>query len=492
MNTIGSSESLSRKKSHPLVLVLVLTGALLCWAQAGCGDPSLRSDWYGCSVDAGLGCPAGMVCLTVPDGGGEQRCYTVDPSCGPETCLGCCDPSDECQAGDQDQLCGKNGAACEDCTSETDGFCSGQTCQSSDCIDNDNDGRGEDCTLGPDACDGDSYNWTASGCANCTDVDGDGYGTDCDLAEDPCDDDEHNWTVGGCTGCTDVDGDGYGTDCDLGEDCDDGALGITVGCQTNGCPEGWAYIPTGNFEMGCDGVDTENHCRYDEEPIHTVTLNAYCLEVTEVSVAAYRACQEAGVCTGTPTEEGESFNWSASPESREAHPINGINWLESRQYCQLWLGGDLPTEAQWEKGARGDEGTRKYPWGGSSEPEPDCSRCNFDVNDSDFGFGCDPTTTPYTWEVGHLTGTEGDSPYGLKDMTGNVFEWVQDLYQSLYYGSCESGCTDPLNDNPDPNTRVIRGGAFSKVAFELRLMTRDHRFETFQADDIGFRCRRTP
>ncbi len=529
-STIGSSEtrSLSRKRGHPLVLVV--TGVLLCWAQAGCGDPRLRSDWYGCSEDAGLGCPVGMVCLTVPDGGGEQRCYDKEPSCGPGSCPGgCCDPNDECREGDQDQLCGNDGAACEDCTSTAGGFCSGQTCQSSACVDSDGDGYGVDCTLGPDACDGDDDNWTASGCASCTDVDGDGVrgtgcdsaedacdgdehnwtvggcasctdvdgdgvrGTGCDSAEDACDDDEHNWTVGGCTGCMDTDGDGYGTDCDLGPDCDDGAPGIAGECQANGCPEGWAHIPAGELEMGCNDGELDGTCQINEQPRHTVTLTAYCLEVTEVSVEAYRACKAAGVCTGTPTptDDNEYCNWSASPGSREAHPINGITWSESTEYCQSWLGGDLPTEAQWEKGARGGSGdTRKYPWGAS--PEPDCTRCNFDENGSAVGYGCNTTTPPYTWEVGHLTGPAGDSPYGLKDMTGNVLEWVQDWYRSDFYSSCPSGCTNPLNTDSASGNRVLRGGGFNYTANDLRVVTRKSRVPTLRNNYIGFRCRRTP
>ena len=286
------------------------------------------------------------------------------------------------------------------------------------------------------------------------------------------------------TCCQDSDGDGWGANCDLGADCDDAVLGITGACQANGCPQGWAYIPAGDFEMGCNAGELDGTCRTEEQPRHTVTMTAYCMEVTEVSVAAYRACKVAGVCTGTPWPSGGVYNWTATPGAREAHPINGITWDESRQYCQAWLGGDLPSEAQWEKAARGGPGdTRKYPWGAT--PEPDCTRAN-----GYFGSRCN-TTVPYTWPVGNLTTTAGDSPYGLKDMSGNVWEWVQDYYSGTFYQQCTSGCTDPLNTVSAAN-RAIRGGSYGDDATNLRVVGRNDVGPTHRDALLGFRCRRTP
>ncbi|MFC1482271.1 formylglycine-generating enzyme family protein, partial [Myxococcota bacterium] len=157
------------------------------------------------------------------------------------------------------------------------------------------------------------------------------------------------------TNCEDGDGDGYGAGCFLGEDCDDSASGIVGPCQPNGCPQGWILVAAGDFWMGCNEGELDGTCRTEEQPRHQVTLSAYCIEETEVSVGAYRECHDAGVCTGTPTETVSDpwCNWSAGAGPLENHPINCINFAESQEYCQAWLGGDLPTEAEWEKSARG-------------------------------------------------------------------------------------------------------------------------------------------
>jgi len=412
-----------------------------------------------------------------------------------------------------------------------------QSCEldvSACCQDDDGDGYGENCTQGPDACDGDAGNWTASGCASCSDEDGDGYrGTGCDASEDACDDDPSNWTASGCASCSDEDGDGYrGTDCDVPEDaceadadnwtasgctncvdadgdgylgplcdtvqdCDDAAPGITGVCQANGCPQGWVYIPAGAFEMGCDSSDACWAGQGDESPRHTVTLGAYCIQLTEVSVGAFRACKDDSVCTGTPDEESSNpwCNWSATviTPSREDHPINCIDWTESQEYCQQWLGGDLPTEAEWEKAARGTD-QRVYPWGNIAPT--DCSLCNWDFSTADAGIGCQTVSSgegPGTWEAGYLTNPDGDSYYGLKDMAGNVWEWTRDWYQSDFYGQCSGGCTDPLNTNSASGERVRRGGSFIQPnAIYMRVLHRLSSTPSNRNYSIGFRCRRAP
>ncbi|MDY0002444.1 MAG: SUMF1/EgtB/PvdO family nonheme iron enzyme [Polyangia bacterium] len=283
--------------------------------------------------------------------------------------------------------------------------------------------------------------------------------------------------------CQDQDEDGFGEHCDLGPDCDDQAPGVTGACQSNGCPVGWAFIPAGDFEMGCNSGELGGSCRTAEQPRHTVTLSAYCMELTEVSVAAYRACKQTGACTGTP----ETCNWSTTAGNIEEHPINCIDWSDSREYCQAWMGGDLPTEAQWEKAARGGPGdTRKYPWG--STPEPDCTRANYENNDGQHI--CSPTSPPYTWPVGYLTTTLGDSPFGLKDMAGNVNEWVLDYYSPTFYGSCTTGCLDPLNTDISTYGHVYRGGSFAQQRGWQRVVMRYH--NDFSSTLLGFRCRRTP
>jgi formylglycine-generating enzyme required for sulfatase activity len=297
--------------------------------------------------------------------------------------------------------------------------------------------------------------------------------------------------------CSDNDSDGYGPGCALGEDCDDNASGIIGACQSNGCPQGWVHIPAGAFQMGCNIGELGGDCFSHELPRHTVTLSAYCLQTHEVSVVEYRACQNGGQCTGTPTETGtNSFcNWTPAAASREAHPINCVDWAESQQYCQTWLGGDLPTEAQWEKAARGaDPDQRKYPWGDT--PLPDCTRCNYDVNGAyAAGAGCGSATTgPATWAVDHLQTSDGDSAFGLKGMAGNVAEWTLDYGSSNFYSECASGCTDPLNTTPGTR-REVRGGSYVNSTAEillLRVVQRSSYTSTVRTGGIGLRCRRTP
>jgi len=305
-------------------------------------------------------------------------------------------------------------------------------------------------------------------------------------------------TADASVACSDNDSDGYGPGCALGADCDDNAPGIVGACQTNGCPQGWVHIPAGSFQMGCNIGELGGDCFSHELPRHTVTLSAYCLQTTEVSVVEYRACQNGGLCTGTPTETGtNSFcNWTQADAGLEDHPINCVDWAESQQYCQTWLGGDLPTEAQWEKAARGaDPDQRKYPWGDT--PLPDCTRCNYDVNGAyAAGAGCSSVSVgPATWPVEYLQTSDGDSAYGLKGMAGNVAEWTLDYGSSTFYSQCTSGCTDPLNTTPGTGRREVRGGSYANTTAELlilRVVERSAYTPTVRLGNIGFRCRRTP
>jgi formylglycine-generating enzyme required for sulfatase activity len=246
--------------------------------------------------------------------------------------------------------------------------------------------------------------------------------------------------------------------------------------------------------MGCNSGELDGTCGVDEQPRHTVTLSAYCIERNEVRVGAYRACIDAGVCTGAPTTTGSDnwCNWSTGVGSREDHPINCINWSESQEFCQAWMGGDLPTEAQWEKAARGPfPDQRKYPWGNS--PEPDCNYCNFDVNGGASGEGCSSVTNgPGTWQVGYLTSGAGDSPYGIAGMAGNVCSWVLDRYDANFYNNCTSGCTDPENASSGTDY-VLRGGSYNvDSATNIRVVARHPTDPTLRLSKSGILCRRTP
>ncbi len=245
---------------------------------------------------------------------------------------------------------------------------------------------------------------------------------------------------------------------DLGVDADAATTdaGPTVD-SASPCPLDMAYIPAGTFVMG-DADATS----FGAQPPHMVTLSAYCMDLTEVTVAAYRACTAVG-CT-TPTT-GSYFNWGVS--GRDNHPINGVDWSQSRAYCQS-LGRDLPTEAQWEYAARGaDVANHIYPWGNAA---PSSQLC----------WNALPSSMS-TCSVG--TYPSGNSSFGLFDMAGNVWEWTQDWY-ALYPSTAASDPTGPLSP-PSSASRVYRGGSWN---LSVRAAYRNLNTPTVRRNDVGFRC----
>lgn len=250
-----------------------------------------------------------------------------------------------------------------------------------------------------------------------------------------------------------------------------GALGCTAGCifdVTSCVPHGMVLVPGGVFEMGSNDSP-------DEMPIRQVQVDTFWMDETEVTVEAYTACVDDGAC---PEPGMDPYcNWMVA--GREDHPVNCVTWYQAEQYCG-WAGGGtkrLPTEAEWEKAARGTD-AREYPWG--NRPTPTC--IHVVMFDAAAGCGMDST-----WPVGSKP--LGDSPYGAHDMAGNVWEWVADWYASSY---------DPAEtDNPTgPETgsqHVARGGAWSSfVTVFFRTTFRFTYNPAASAGDVGFRCARTP
>lgn len=213
--------------------------------------------------------------------------------------------------------------------------------------------------------------------------------------------------------------------------------------------------------MGCD-EKTDTQCESDEKPGRTVYLDAYSIGTYEVTVADYRLCVEAGACSDKSLTDDGSCNWGK--KDKDNHPINCVDWDQARTYCH-WTGKRLPTEAEWEKAARGKEDRRMYPWGDS-----------WDAKNTN-------TSVSGTVAVGSYAA--GVSPYGVHDMAGNVWEWAQDWYDTDYYK--QGGKRNPRG--PDTGTsRVLRGGSWLNAAWNVRVAYRRWGEPGRGVVHVGFRC----
>ncbi len=226
------------------------------------------------------------------------------------------------------------------------------------------------------------------------------------------------------------------------------------------------YVPAGEFMMGSDSSD-----QTDEGPAHTVYLDAFWLNQTEVTNKQYKACVDAGTCEPPSNISSNTHpSYYGNPEF-DNYPVVYVNWDKANRYCTVWIGGSLPTEAQWEKAARGPDGNM-YPWGNDL---PNSNLLNYNENIGD------------TTEVGKYP--NGTSVYGVLDMAGNVWEWVNDWYDGTYYSS--SPTSNPLG--PDTGQyRVLRGGSWLNYASSVGSANRLRSLPTVTGNVIGFRCSRSP
>jgi formylglycine-generating enzyme required for sulfatase activity len=213
------------------------------------------------------------------------------------------------------------------------------------------------------------------------------------------------------------------------------------------------YVPAGEFTMGGD-EGGEN-----EYPAHTVYLNAFYIDKYEVTNAQYRQCVEAGVC-----DKPRYTTYYGNADCAQ-YPVVYVSWNDADVYCR-WAGKRLPTEAKWEKAARGTDG-RMYPWGEGI----DCDHAQYS--------SCPGDILP----VGSKPA--GASPYGPLDMAGNVYEWVADWYDSGYYS--QSPARNPLG--PDSGTyKVLRGGSWYYPQRCARCAFRDPYYPWGRLNRVGFRC----
>jgi len=259
------------------------------------------------------------------------------------------------------------------------------------------------------------------------------------------------------------------------------------GCKT-GAPA-WSgsdmvVIPGGSFDMGSDAPEANA----DERPVHRVTVATFRMDLTEVTVKAYRACVEARACSEPDAylpEKGNYrifCNWK-HPERRDLHPINCVDYPQARAFC-AWAGKRLPTEEEWEYEARGGADGRKYPWG---QGEPTFRHLN------GCGSECSPNLVAHRFPGGRMLYPASDgwpetapvgsfpagaSKHGVLDLAGNVWEWTASPYASYDGTHAEA-------------KRVLRGGSWG--GWDAQTERASNRFrldETSRAQFLGFRCAR--
>ena len=233
------------------------------------------------------------------------------------------------------------------------------------------------------------------------------------------------------------------------------------------------YVPAGDFTMGSPlGAGSD-----EEAPQHLVTLDGYWIDRTEVTNAQYHAFVGA---TGhrAPTL-CNPVDMTYDDGDKADHPVVCVNWDDAQAYC-AWAGGRLPTEAEWEKAARGDD-ERTYPWGSSLDGsranycDANCELSHKDMGNDD---GYARTAPVGSYPV-------GASPYGALDMAGNVWEWVSDWYNFFYYA--QSPQLNPRGPNMGED-RVLRGGAWTAFSTNVRSAFRAWLAPGKGDRAIGFRC----
>ncbi len=246
--------------------------------------------------------------------------------------------------------------------------------------------------------------------------------------------------------------------------------------STLSVPVGMVLIPAGEFQMG----STDNA---DEKPVHTVYTDAFYMDKYEVTNAQYKVFIDANPQwrkdrIPTKYHDGDYLkHWNGNnyPSGKGNHPVNYVSWYGAMAYAK-WAGKRLPTEAEWEKAARGGLVSKKYPWGNDIDP----TKANYDKNVGNTRF----------------VGWYGANDYGLYDMAGNVLEWCLDRYDENFYGTASrqnpiaGGNIKGITGNflNSTATRVLRGGSWSVLAQNVRVADRTKGNPTLSYFGLGFRC----
>ena len=235
-------------------------------------------------------------------------------------------------------------------------------------------------------------------------------------------------------------------------------VGSTIVSEKDGAT--LVYVPEGDFLMGSDEIRTplngeQSPSYYDNHPQHSVFLDAFWIDKFEVTNGQYGMCVSAGNCPLPTNLESVTRSRYYGEAEYDHYPVVYGEWFMAKAYCE-WAGRRLPTEAEWEKAARGEDGNM-YPWGNET---PNDSFLNYNSPSRD------------TSEVGMYP--NGASPYGAMDMAGNVWEWVNDWYHSSYYQFMpDENPLGPAASDYHPNqVKSLRGGSWYFLEGSLRSIFR--------------------
>ena len=252
-------------------------------------------------------------------------------------------------------------------------------------------------------------------------------------------------------------------------------------------PEGMGLIPAGTFQMGSTTGDV------DEVPVHTVELDVFYIDQHEVTNAKYQTFVAA---TGHPPPRGIGYTavyellkndyepWNDPGFNHPDQPVTTVTWFDATAYCE-WVGKRLPTEAEWEKAARGGLEGARYPWG---DTEPGNTSANFADSQTEFEWRSPDVNDGFLFTA--PVGTFPPNGYGLFDMAGNVWEWCADWYSPTYYSDVQDAENPPRNPTgPDTGERrVLRGGTWYRAVHTIRNAERVSDFPSNSLNVVGFRC----
>ncbi len=260
-----------------------------------------------------------------------------------------------------------------------------------------------------------------------------------------------------------------------GSDCGDGQSCLAGTCLKK--QPSMVLVPAGDGYVGC--AQQDGKCATNEGKLTLTTLGSFWIDRQEVSVEAYQACVQAGLCSSEPGTDDTLCNWKVA--GRDKHPVNCVTHAQAAAYC-FAQGKRLPTEAEWERAARGGcaqltgdcaKSTPIFPW------QKPLATCEFAVMMGNSTAGCDlgGTAACSTWP-------KDDSVLGVRDMGGNVSEWTSDGYTPQPWDGQPK--TDPsVSASADI---VVKGGGFSSVAVDVRSSRRQSQPAAQASPTIGFRC----